>query len=203
MKHWISGRLAVCLMVPGLLVFARPASAAQDPVPPVIDLPAPPSLVDIARAEEARRRTLRGKSKVYSDKDLKHAAPGTAPAPGAAGSASPPSATPVPDAPAPAGGAPESAGKGEDVWRNRMKQARENLRQNEVFAEALQTRVNALTSDFVGRDDPLQRSKIGEDRQKAVAELDRVKGEIENSKKAILDIEEEARKANVPPGWLR
>ncbi len=84
-----------------------------------------------------------------------------------------------------------------------MKQAREDLRRNEVFAEALQTRVGALTNDFVGNIDPLHRIKIGEDRQKAIAELDRVKTEIENGKKAILEIEDEARKAGVPPGWLR
>ena len=31
----------------------------------------------------------------------------------------------------------------------------------------------------------------------------RVKAEIVNAKKQIEDIEEEARKAGVPPGWLR
>jgi hypothetical protein len=202
MKHWISGPLAVSLMVPGLLFSAGPAHAAQDPSPvPALVLPEPPSLVEIARQEEARRRTLKVKSKVYTDKDVRRATPGE----GTAGSASPPPrSTPVPDAPVPAGGQPDPTGKGsEESWRTRMTQAREDLRRNEVFAEALQTRVNALTSEFVGRDDPMQRAKIGEDRQKAVAELDRVKNEIENGKKAILDIEEEARKANVPPGWLR
>ena len=33
--------------------------------------------------------------------------------------------------------------------------------------------------------------------------MDRLKGEIEKCKKKIADIEEEARKAGVPPGWLR
>ena len=74
---------------------------------------------------------------------------------------------------------------------------------NEMFAEALQTRINSLSTDFVNRDDPFQRAKIGEDRDKAIAELARVKGEIVRAKKQIEDIEEEARKAGVPPGWLR
>jgi hypothetical protein len=30
-----------------------------------------------------------------------------------------------------------------------------------------------------------------------------VKAEIEDQKKAIADLEEQARRANVPPGWLR
>jgi hypothetical protein len=38
---------------------------------------------------------------------------------------------------------------------------------------------------------------------KAVAELQRVQGEIEQSKKDIAGIEEDARKAGVPPGWIR
>jgi hypothetical protein len=202
MKCWISGLLAGCLAAPALLLCASPARAAQDPSPvPALVVPEPLTLVEIARREEARRRTLKGKSKVYSDKDLKRASP----PPSTAGAPAPsPDAIPVPDAPTPAAGQPESNGKGtEETWKNRMKQVREDLRRNEVFAEALQTRVNALTTDFVGRDDPLQRVKISEDRQKAVAELDRVKNEIENGKKAILDIEEEARKAGIPPGWIR
>jgi hypothetical protein len=72
-----------------------------------------------------------------------------------------------------------------------------------MFVEALQSRINGLTTDFVNRDDPYQRAKIGEDRQKALDELARVKGEIEAGKKLIDNIEEEARRAGVPPGWLR
>lgn len=212
MKRWTCGRRSVCRVVPGILAllciawplaeagvpgapFVRAGVAAQETTPVV---PAQPSLVEIARLEELRRKTLKGPSKVFTDKDVRRAlpSPGTNPE-------SPPSSTPVPDAPAPAGGQPEQAGKGEEWWKNRMNQAREELRRNEAFVEALQTRVNALTSDFVGRDDPYQRAKIGEDRQKALAELDRVKNEIERGKQAILDIEEEARKAGVPPGWVR
>jgi hypothetical protein len=84
-----------------------------------------------------------------------------------------------------------------------MADAREYLRQNEVFAEALQSLVNALRADFLRRDNPVQRARVGEDRDKALLELNRVKGEIEKAKKQIADLEEEARKAGVPPGWLR
>jgi hypothetical protein len=84
-----------------------------------------------------------------------------------------------------------------------MTAAREELRRNESFAEALQSRINALTADFAGRDDPYQRAKIGDDRLKALAELDRVTREIEKAKKNIGDIEEDARTSGVPPGWIR
>ncbi len=207
MNQWISARLAVCLVVPGLLAVPSVAASAgpvQDSAPlPTLVVPEPLSLGEIARLEAERRKALRsGKSKVYSDKDLKQAGPG-APTPGSAVPAPTPSTTPVPDAPVPAGGQLESTAKGEAAWKKRMTDAREELRRNEVFAEALYSRVAALTRDFMGQNDPMLRVKIGEDRQKATAEFDRVKAEIARGKQAIVDIEEEARKAGVPPGWIR
>jgi hypothetical protein len=158
-----------------------------------------PSLVDLARKEQERRKALKGSSaKVYSDKDLPKAA-------------APAVASTVPSTPAPTAVAPEQKPaeakpddqKDEAWWRARIAQAREAQRRAEVFAEALQSRINALSTDVVNRDDPYQRAKIADDRLKAIAELQRVTGEIEQSKKEIADIEEEARRANVPPGWLR
>ena len=55
----------------------------------------------------------------------------------------------------------------------------------------------------MNRDDPAQRAQIARDKQKAMDELNRLKAAIQNDKKAITDLEEEARKAGVPPGWLR
>ena len=60
-----------------------------------------------------------------------------------------------------------------------------------------------LTADFTARDDPAQRSAIGRDRQKALDELDRVKKALETDRQALGDFQEEARRASVPPGWLR
>ena len=44
---------------------------------------------------------------------------------------------------------------------------------------------------------------IDAERKKALAELDRVKSDVELQKKAIADLEEQARQQNVPAGWLR
>ncbi|MGH9331880.1 MAG: hypothetical protein ACRD09_15685, partial [Vicinamibacterales bacterium] len=63
--------------------------------------------------------------------------------------------------------------------------------------------VNALSTDLVNRDDPVQRAGIGTDRQRALAEMERVRGDVDKLKKQIVEIEEEARVAGVPPGWLR
>lgn len=161
----------------------------------------------MARQEVERRKAIKVPGKVYTDKGAKPAA--AAPVPGAA--AQPPTpalaaaSTPV-SAEAPVATPKAEEGddsKGESYWRGRINEARENLRRNESFAEALQSRVNALTTDFAARDDPNQRAKIGDDRQKALAEQERVRGEIEAARKLIATIEEEARQAGAPPGWLR
>jgi hypothetical protein len=44
---------------------------------------------------------------------------------------------------------------------------------------------------------------VADDRQKALAELERLTTDIDNNKKAIADIEEDARRAGVPAGWIR
>ena len=155
-----------------------------------------PSLAEIARKEQERRKTQKPPGKTYTNKDLPESAQGKTapPAPPAAAEAKPPTDKPA---------AGQENEKDETWWRTRINQAREELRRNEVFAEALQTRINSLSADFVNRDDPAQRALVADDRNKALAELARVKSEIERGKKQIEDIEEEARKAGVPPGWLR
>jgi len=91
----------------------------------------------------------------------------------------------------------------EEAWRKRMTGARDAVSRAQMFAEALQSRINALTTDFVNRDDPAQRNTIAAERQKALAELDRVKTEIADQQKAIVAIQDEARRAGVPAGWVR
>jgi len=93
--------------------------------------------------------------------------------------------------------------KTEKYWRDRIDAAREDVRRNQAFATALQSRINGLTADFTSRDDPAQRAQIADNRQKALAELERVNKAVEEGNKAIASIEEEARKASVPAGWIR
>jgi hypothetical protein len=165
-----------------------------------------PPLAEVAKKEAERRKGTK-ETKVLTNKDLPESAvrqkpsPDAAPATGESGAA--PSADGQAPAAAPAAGAPASQRGDEEAWRGRIGQAREALRRNEMFAQALQTRINSLTNDFGGRDDPYQRARIGEERSKAIEELGRVKTDVEQSRKQIADIEEEARKAGVPPGWLR
>lgn len=161
-------------------------------------------LADVARAEEARRKALKGQVKVYTNETLRGADGGEPPAP-------PPPAAPAPPAPA-ATAKPATPGtakpaavdpKDEKVWRDRLAAARDALKRSQTFADALQTQINGLYTEFVNMSDPAQRAVIEKKRLSAIAEQDRVKADIVKQTKAIADIEDEARRANVPAGWLR
>ena len=165
-----------------------------------------PTLGEVAKKEADRRKAQPPSGKVYTNKDL----PASAQVPAAAPASGPEPGTPAAPAAAAAAAAekpaeqkPEGEIKDEAWWKNRMMSTREELRRNEMFAEALQTRINALSRDYTSRDNPAQRRQIGQDRAEALSELNRVKQDVERGKKQIADIEEEARKASVPPGWLR
>ena len=168
------------------------------------------SLADVARQEEARRKAVRTPSKVYTNDALRPepAPTGTTPATLPAQPA---------EAPDPAAGAPAAETQEptdpaaepaetpttEADWRARVTAERDALSRAQIFADALQSRINVLSADFVNRDDPAQRDVVAVERQKALAELDRVKLEIEQHQKAITAIQEEARQAGVPAGWVR
>jgi hypothetical protein len=163
-----------------------------------------PPLAEVARKEAERRKGIKDTQKVITNKDLPESARRPREAggdvPGAAAAGQTADAKPAEQKDSKSSGGDQ---KDEAYWRNRMTQAQDNLRRSESFLSALQSQINGLTTDFVNRDDPYQRAKIGEERQKALSEMERVKADIELAKKQIADTEEDARKAGVPPGWLR
>jgi hypothetical protein len=168
-----------------------------------------PALADVAKKEQDRRKSTPGPKKVYTSKDLpKPTTPPPAPPAAQAPGAAAPS-TPAGTGDAAAGQSADAATQpGEEVkdeqwWRQQMAALRDELTRNEMFLEALQTRINSLGTDYVARDDPAQRARVAEERQRSLAMMDRVKTDIDKANKAIADLEEEARKAGVPPGWLR
>jgi hypothetical protein len=170
------------------------------------------SLGELAKKEQERRKASPSAPKVYTNEDLKKITVpgGTAPADETAKPADKDAAKSDQTKGEAAKGEaaktdakPGAAPMDEAGWRARMAAAREDLRKGEMFRDALQSRINGLTADFSARDDPYQRAQIADERQKALAELAAVGRDIEKAKKLITDIEEEARQANVPAGWIR
>lgn len=178
-------------------------------------------LAEVAKKEKERRQTLAeqtDKAKVYTNENLGSAGRLTTGTSTPAGAAAP--GTPVASAAStsaagggeqasqsagstPAGQAAPTEQRDEQYWRKRITAAREALKRNELMAAALQNRVDGLWADFTSRDDPAQRAVVAQQRQEAMAEQQRMNTEVDRLKKEIADIEEEARRARVPPGWLR
>ena len=172
-------------------------------------------LAEVAKKEAERRKTQPASGKVYTNKDLPESAqkpampPATEtaqpvdPVAAAAAHAGRPGARAEPRGPGGEEQKPQTEQKDEAWWKARITQAREELRRNELFAESLQSRINALTREFALPTGGARRIATGQQRAEAMNELARVKQEIDRGKQQIADIEEEARKAGVPPGWLR
>jgi hypothetical protein len=195
-------RLATAIgILTALCAGARPASAQ--------------SLGDLARQEEARRKAIKSPAKVYTNDSLVRipgetipTPPGTVPVmprPATDGTAKPEADAPAAAAAPPATPATPAAdpAKTPEYWRKRIGDARDQRDRNRLYLDALQSRINGLWADFTARDDPSQRALIATDRQRALNELDRLTKDQQELEKQIASIEEEARRAGVPPGWLR
>jgi hypothetical protein len=190
---------ATAVLTASVLIGSTLVTAQEPPA-------APQTLADVARAEESRRKSSKKATRVYTNNNLKPDNTPSRPAP-----QPPPSDAPVapdtvvPEVNLPGGAVPAATPVVRDqaYWANRIAMARAAVDRSRVLAAALQSRINALTTDFVNRDDPAQRAVIQTDRQTALAELERLRVEQAAQEAEIVKIEEEGRRAGVPAGWLR
>jgi hypothetical protein len=166
----------------------------------------PQTLADVAKAEEARRKSVKKTSKVYTNTaltpDITTPVPPSVPSSGsgnASANATPSNTTPGGTA-APAD---KAAVKDQAYWQGRISQARTELGRTQMFADSLQTKINSLKTDFVNRDNRVEREKIELELNTALAEVERLKKEVADKQKAIAAIQDEGRKAGAPAAWLR
>lgn len=162
-------------------------------------------LAEVARKETERRKTAKKATRVFTNASLganevdlpPKSMPSFADSSTAPSNASPTipggQATPVDPA----------AKKDQAYWQGRISKAREELNRTTMFADSLQTKINSLRTDYISRDNRVEREKIQVDLVAALAELERLKKELDSQQKAITAIEDEARRAGVPSGWLR
>jgi hypothetical protein len=157
------------------------------------------SLADVARAEEARRKAITATVKVYTNEDLGRT-PSTSPAPAAT-----PATTTKPGDPAakPDEQKPVDPKTTQAYWKERMTTIQQSIARNKLLLDALQSQVNGLNAEFVNMDDPGQRDLLQARLQRASGELLRVQTDLARETKAAADLQDEARKAGVPPGWVR
>jgi hypothetical protein len=164
-------------------------------------------LAEVARKEEERRKTAKKATRVITNSNLAANEVNLPPKsmPSFAGSSNTTPSNTSPGSPTIPGGKPEpvAGGKDQAFWQNRLKTAMDDLNRTQMFADSLQTKINSLRTDFVNRDNRVEREKIQMDLNASLAELEKLNKEITEKRKAVSAVEEEARKAGVPPGWLR
>ncbi len=169
------------------------------------------SLADVGLVEEARRSAIRNPARVYTNADLGGQGLLTTAAfrprsvtPPSDGASAPSSATePAPDAPAGTQPQASAGAQDEEYWRNRISAVQGQIARSEILRDALQNRIDSLQADFTARDDPAQRAVVFSNREQALVELAGMEAEIERLNEEIAEIQDEARRAGVPPGWLR
>jgi hypothetical protein len=166
------------------------------------------TLGDVARKEEERRKAIKTPTKVITNDDL-HPVPVTTPDPqppaeaNPAGQAAPAEAKATEAKAGDAKADKPSIDQGEAFWRKRTGDARAARARSDTFLDALQTRLSGLQRDFYTEQDPAQRSAIWAQRTRVFDDLEKLKKDIVTQDEEIAKIEEDARKANIPPGWIR
>jgi hypothetical protein len=191
------------------------------------------TLADLAKKDIDRRKTVKHPAKVYTNDDVQDVKPilpmmendgtGTRPVdPNAAaapvsgnadmplspgGAAAPGAANGAPagakaDAGAKPAGAPGVKAGDEAQWRSRMQAAREGVSRTKLQLESMRNRAAQLTAASAAANDQ-QRGDFQKKQQDALQEYDKLRADLERSQKALSDLETEASRAGVPPGWLR
>lgn len=120
-------------------------------------------------------------------------------------SASAPTSTGAPALPGDVGPGSRSAddGVGESWWRARIAAARAQVSQARERLDQVDGRLAALTRDVVAMDDPVQRERLQQDRQRALLEREDATTAVAQAEAGVALVEEAARRAGVPPGWIR
>jgi hypothetical protein len=131
------------------------------------------------------------------------ATPATSAASGAHGAAAPAPATAAPaDAgPKPAGTPGVKAGE-EAQWRQRMQAAHDAVSRTQLQLEGMRNQAAQLTAASAAASDD-RRGSFQKRQQDALQEYDKLRADLQRNQKALADLQTEASRAGVPPGWLR
>jgi type IV secretory pathway VirB10-like protein len=159
------------------------------------------SLAEVARNAEAARNASaeRPRARVYTNKDLA-AVDRVVPVPAASNATAP---APKPAPPAPSGDVPRPDVKGEAYWRDRMRPLRERLDRARAVADDTKRQADALMRSA---DRCFQIGVVCADYTESLRLAEAHKAlvqDVASAEREVAALEEEARRAGVPPGWLR
>jgi len=102
-------------------------------------------------------------------------------------------------------GAPAGRKRNEAYWKGRATQLRETAEEADNKVKELEARIAALRNDMspTNVQDPNRLQSRDRELREAMDSLDATRSAAETARKALADLEEEARRAGVPPGWVR
>ncbi len=97
-----------------------------------------------------------------------------------------------------------AAGPNESEWRTRAIQARQRVDSADAEVKRLENETKRLENDFYAWSDGNYRDRVIKPAwDQAKDDLKKARAEYDTAQAAMADLEEDARKAGVPPGWLR
>jgi hypothetical protein len=159
------------------------------------------------KAKESRAKNARSgvKARSYTQDDVKKAPPlandpsQQAVSSGPSTPSEPPSPEPPPSESGASSSGPTVAGRNEVAWRERIVEARNRIEAARKDYEYWSGYTMVAGDIFVDEQDRPVITSIEQLQGKTAA----AKKAVEAAERALVNLEEEARRAGVPPGWLR
>ncbi len=152
------------------------------------------TIADIARRERARQRQIQPQNKgTYTN--------ATAAVPPAPAKAAPEVKAQAPATPT---GLADNQGRDEKYWRDAFQKARTDLRRAEDATLILEAKLKDLNTQLLRQSDIYNRENVlGPQITAARKDLDTAKGQVEQARNKVSNLEEEMRAAGGLPGWAR
>jgi hypothetical protein len=98
----------------------------------------------------------------------------------------------------------DDKGRSEEDWKRLVSHSKEVLVDSEARVQDLETKAKQLENDFYAMSDGNRRDAVVKPAwDKARDDLAKARQEVEDARKTLEDLSEDARKSNAPPGWLR
>ena len=92
---------------------------------------------------------------------------------------------------------------GEAQWRQRAKEAKEEVQQAQANVRTLEEKASELFGRIQASTDTNEILRLRAEQENLTKQVEEAKIILGTTRKELRDFEDEARKAGVPPGWVR
>ena len=91
----------------------------------------------------------------------------------------------------------------ESWWRVRVATIRRTIARDEEEVVSLELEIRRLDGQAISRDDPAQQASLRTQANDARSELEKRRADLQSTRRELAKLLEEARRLDIPPGWLR